>query len=208
MTIDNFVGLIVLLYGIGKVCISIMKALPKEYDKTFYFIKHDRTTAGYVLDGVLFIFGVYSILHGLRLLEHLHPTHADILTNIHGTIGLYTIMGIFLLMFYSIVLYTPYNVSKDENERPTYELLGLGGGFMFLLSVCILLIWHIYFNNITFKFIRKSHSLLFLIILTCVLTFVNGMLVHKHLVGNKDNGIDNVKSIVVDLMMMPLASVA
>jgi Na+/proline symporter len=199
------------LYGIGKVCISILKALPKEYDKTFYFLKHDRTVAGYVLDGVLFIFGIYSILHGLRILEQLHPTHADILTNIHVTIAVYTIIGIFLLIFYSIVLYTPYDVSKDEKERPTYELLGLGGGFMFLLSVCILLMWHIHFNNISFKFLRKSHSLLFLIILTFVLTYVNGLLIYKHLYKNKHDdvkNVDNVKFILFDLMMMPLASVS
>ena len=204
MTLENFIGLIVLFYGVVKVLISFLKALPQEYDDMFPFIKHDRTTAGYVLDAILFVFGVYAILHGLRLMEHLHPSHVETLNNIHITVAIYTICGVFMLVFYSIVLYTNVPVTKDDNESTTYKLLGLGGGFTFLLSVCALLTWHIYFENISFPIIQKSHSILFLIALTIVLTYINIVFIRQHYVQKKTGLI----YMLIDLAMMPLASVS
>lgn len=210
MTLENFVGVIVLLFGVFKVLVSILKALPTKYDDMFPFIKHDRTTAGYVLDGILFIFGVYAILHGLRLMEHLHPSHAEILNNIYITVAIYTVFGIFMIIFYSIVLYSNISINKDDNERTTYELLGLGGGFTFMLSVCALLTWHVYHNNINITIIKKSHSVLFLVALTLVLTYFNGMFIHRHYVKQrqKANQESSIKFVLIDLGMMPLASIS
>ena len=214
MQLEKLVGLILLLYGLMKIITSIIKVLPRQYDDLFPYIKHDRTTAGYVLDGILFIFGVYALLHGLRLLEQLHPTHSDILINVYTTVALYTIIGIFLLIFYSIVLYTHVPIDKNDKQIPTYALLGLGGGFMFLLSVSILLAWHIYYDEISFKFIRKSYSISFLITLTLVLTIVNAMIIYKYRYKNRKNkdddvdDINNVKGMIFDLVMMPLGSVS
>ncbi len=204
MTIENIIGLIVLLYGLTKVSLCILKKMPKEYDDKITFIKHDRTTAGYVLDFVLCVFGVYAVLHGLRLLQHLHPSHVEILTNIHITTALYTIAGLFMLVFYSLVLYTDIPITKDNKERHTYEVLGLGGGFMFLLSVCCLLAWHIYYDNVKFPLLRKSHSIIFLLILALVLSYINGLFIYKY-VYDKEN---TAKVAVIDLLMMPLASIS
>lgn len=209
MTVENFVGLIVFVYGVGKLILSIIKALPPKYDNLFSFVKHDRTTAGYVLDLILFIFGVYSILHGLRLMEHLHPSHAEILNNVHVTVAIYTGIGIFMLVFYSLVLYSNVPISKEDNERTTYEMLGLGGGFTFLLSVCVLLAWHIYYDNVPVSFVRKSHSIIFLVALAILLTYINGMFVHKYLTKKHDNNANvDMKAIAVDIAMMPLASIS
>lgn len=204
MTLENYIGLIVLLYGVIKVLLCILKILPKKYDDKITFIKHDRTTAGYVLDALLFIFGIYAILHGLRLLEHLHPSHVEILNNVHVTTALYTVVGLFMLGFYSLVLYTDVPITKDDKERNTYEVLGLGGGFMFLLSVCCLLAWHVYHDNVKFPLLRKSHSFMFLIILALILSYINGLFIYKYVYANQDNA----KVAVVDLLMMPLASIS
>lgn len=209
MNLENIIGLIVLIYGLIKVGISILKVLPKEYDDKFKYIKHDRTTAGYVLDGLLFIFGIYAILHGLRLMDHLHPSHTEILKNIHITVAIYTLVGLFMLVFYSIILYTNIPITKDEQQRTTYELLGLGGGFTFLLSVCVLLAWHIYHENIKVSMISKSNGVLFLMAMTFILLYANGVFVYRHLQRvHKQYTKENLRSIAVDLLMMPLASVS
>lgn len=204
MTFENYIGLIVLLYGVMKVSLCILKTLPKEYDDKITLIKHDRTTAGYVLDAILFIFGVYAILHGLRLLQHLHPSHVEILNNVHITTALYTLVGVFMIVFYYFVLYTDIPITKDDKEHNTYEVLGLGGGFMFLFSICCLLAWHVYHDNVKIPLLRKSHSFMFLTILALILSYINGLFIYKYVYTNQDNA----KVAAVDLLMMPLASIS
>jgi hypothetical protein len=116
-------------------------ALPLEYLKKipilnyFIFIAKDKTLAGHFYEYILMLFGVYTIIMGLSFL-HIFPDNIRYRLE-HNTVQytVYIVIGLILIIFYSLVSYTnlPIEHSKDETDMFHYKLIGIGGGVTFLL---------------------------------------------------------------------------
>lgn len=209
-SMEHIIGYILILYGCSKIVICVIKALPKHIrEKWFPLIKRDPTTAGVVLDIVLFCFGIFAVLRGLSLAKHLHPAHADVLTSIHIVVYMYTLFGLFLVSFYYIILYTNFPLSKDTNERITYELFGLGAGLTFLISMCVMLAWNIYHNNIDLRLVSHSqeHNILFLLAIAFILTYMNIMIIMNVIKERQQKNDNSIQSALIDLTFLPLGAV-
>lgn len=208
VTLEHFIGYVLIIYGVLKIVICIIKTIPEKHrHKWFPFIKKDSTHAGVVLDFVLFSFGIFAVLRGLSLAKHLHPSHAEVITSIHTITYMYMLFGLFLLFFYTLVLYTNLPISKDPNERSTYEILGLGAGLTYLISLCLMLAWNAYTNNIKLKLISHSqkHNIMLLVLTALILGYMNLMLIFNVIKEKEKN--DALKKTIFDVIFLPLGAV-
>lgn len=200
----KIIGYVLVIYGILKVsfCITLV-SLPDKYRKGISILTRDATTAGSVLDLVLFIFGSYTILHGLAMIGNLHTTHSEFLNHIYTIIGLYSFLGVFLIVFYSLVVYTNIPISKEENEMGTYELVGIGGGIGFLLVLAIMMLWSIYYGKSWTDPVRFSGDTTFLAISSIALIASFAWLIYNVV---KRKGKQPGRNEIVTLAMLPLGA--
>ena len=90
---------------------------------------------------VLFIFGLFTLLHGLTLFKLFPESMTNFMEStwthciLNGTIGVY------MIIVFSLVLFTNVHVTKDPNYMKTYELVGLGGGILFTAAVPAILLF-------------------------------------------------------------------
>lgn len=136
------IGVLLIMYGIFKICLAMATLfLPKEHHVPFGFLlKDDHTLAGIMLDIVLLLFGIYTIAHGLALLELIYTSVGDHLNSREFNKVVYALFGVFLLVFYTIVTTTHW-IKKDPTQDMTYRLVGIGGGLLFLLGAVGINAW-------------------------------------------------------------------
>lgn len=162
-------GWVFIIYGIFKTIFCICDLLPSQsLPIKLSFLTHDRTVAGIVLVIIFLLFSIYTLLHGLALLNVLSNPIINILTNIYTNYIVYIIFSIVLIVFYSLVLFTNINISKNEKYISSYEIIGFGGGLSFLITVLILIIFK--------RIINKQYNLTTILIIICIcillLTFI------------------------------------
>jgi len=137
-----YLGIFELLYGISKISVAlILYFLPYKYIQEIPFVRNffpkesDKTLAGKMYEYVLIIVGIYSIISALIIFEMI--PNIFIHRELFGFV-LLIVLGIFLIIFYYLVLYTNLPISKNNDNRKYYLILGLIGGII-MISVPILI---------------------------------------------------------------------
>jgi len=102
------------------------------------FFSGDDTLAGHMIDYILLAFGLFTILHGSALMEVFPMKTNNYIESKNFQYLIYTLLGIFSIIFYTLVLYTKLPISKDPRQYNNYKLYGYLGGISFLL---VPLIW-------------------------------------------------------------------
>ena len=195
------VSIILILYGIFKIAIvSGTVFVPVKYHTGVFarFLKNDFTIAGMMLDLVLFIFGCYTIVHGVALLE-LIPKHISKIFNSRKVNRLvYTLFGIFLIAFYTLVLNTTLIPQEPEAGR-TYELVGIGGGILFLMGATALGIWICIDSGY-----RNLYAWIIAFLVLLAAFIMNAFItIRKHRKTNNSS----IANDIISLLMIPLGTV-
>lgn len=137
-----FIGILELLFGIFKIAIVFcLFFIPEKYTKDIPVINKilvngkDKTLAGHLYEYILLIIGIYSILSALTIFGVIPEWFID--QQLIEFI-LFTGLGAIMVVFYSLVLYTNYPISKNVNNYHYYFLLGLLGGITLIALPIIL----------------------------------------------------------------------
>ncbi|NBX51694.1 hypothetical protein EBT25_17605, partial [bacterium] len=149
----NPVGFLFLAYGVIKIIlVTSLFIIPPNIEHQLatidiinLFVTGDDTLAGKMYEYVLLVFAIFSIVHGLALLGVFNEGFHNIIESKEFQYPFYTILGLWLIVFYFLVLYTKLPISKDRNKMYNYKLYGYMGGLSFLL---VPVAWRIieYFN--------------------------------------------------------------
>lgn len=136
-SVRRLVGTLYVLYGIAKTAISVA-GLTIPYDTLsqvplLKLIAHDDDTlAGNMYEYVFLVFALYTLIFGLAILRVFPEAVASIFENTLTDIVFVCALGVFLIIFYSLVLFTSIPIPKKEDERNSYLTMGLGGGISFI----------------------------------------------------------------------------
>lgn len=135
---DKVMGILFICYACFKAIVSVLNfALPTRVLKKLHTtilanaLTDDKTYAGRAFDVVLLVYAVYSMVHGLTLLGYLHP-HVSNMWKVY----FYLILGMFLVIYYSIVIGTNVPITKSETEYGTYTLY-LMVGLLFMMTATL-----------------------------------------------------------------------
>lgn len=173
----QIVGALFLLYGISKVVIflTILTIPPKIQDKLAdtpilnSIITGDRTDAGHGIEYVLLIFGIFSIFHGLAMLGSLPASACDFILSRRFQFTFYFALGAFMMIFYSMILYTNVAISKKPENTDIYWIYAFLVGPSFL---AVPVIWQLYlFIAHMLSQLSFGMQLFFIIIMMCVVIF-------------------------------------
>ena len=128
-------GLIKIMIGLSLIGISTEKL--KQVPILKYFIEsiNDDTLAGHMYEYVLFVIGIYSVLSALTIFGVIPPWFIE---KKYVELILFISTGLFMVVFYSLVLYTRVPISKNMANKKYYVLLGLIGGIVLALTPVIL----------------------------------------------------------------------
>ena len=132
------------LYGLFKITFGILaltlpESMRNNNSTLKYVLSSDITAASKIIEVALVIFGVYSLLNALDLLGFIHLPWLNTRTFIYS---FYTTIGIILIGFYYLVIYTNAPIQKDSSETYRYKILGLVGGLLFLIMTPIFILYH------------------------------------------------------------------
>jgi len=144
MQTKYYIAILYILYAFVKIIIgSCLFILPLKTISTTPVLKiftkeaSDTTLAGRMYEYVLFVFGIYSLLEGLSLLEQLPHSMIAFLELKTTQYTIFIILGTILTVFYALVLYTRIPISKNNAHYDTYQLFGFYGGISFLVMPII-----------------------------------------------------------------------
>ena len=210
--LEIIIGCMLLIYGIVKLVIgSIVCFFPTEWKKTMrsvdgigFFISNDDTIAGKAFDIALMTFGIYTIIHGLDMLHILHISISDAILNRTFLYLMNAILGIYLLVFYSLVIFTNVNIPKKKDHKDRYMIEGLCSGLLFLITIPLLIIFYSIHDN---GFTNANWTLIggmivcSIFIMVLVLYIVKKALTQKHKPTTTQEILE-----VSSLLLIPLAS--
>lgn len=187
MESKQILGILYLLYAIVKISIGFsLIALPLEKIKQIpilnLFTKEtaDKTAAGRFYEYVLLIFGFFSLIEGLALLNMLPEQYSRYFESKWTEYTVFIILGLLLTIFYILVLYTDLPISKNKDDMTHYKILGLGGGISFLLMP---ILWEIIgysvpaFNKLSVE--TKSAVVVGIVILMTIIGEFIHLYLHK-----------------------------
>lgn len=144
VTVQIILGVGFLIYGLLKILVSVLalSLASKSQAKLTgtplgLLITNDKTYAGSVFDVALILYALYSILHGLELLGVEIPFISTLFMSMVFKAAVYISLGLFLTIYYSLVLYTDMPISKTQSQFGTYRVYILIG-ILFLLSSAFL----------------------------------------------------------------------
>jgi len=137
---DFVLGILYLLYGLVKVAIGVFLIFaPPKIIKDSYIMKfllkesEDSTLAGRMYEYMLCIFGLFTIMLGLALLNLLPDNIRNLVITQSTEFTVMTCIGTILIVFYSLVLYTNLPIPKQKSRFTFYKFIGLGTGIYFIL---------------------------------------------------------------------------
>ncbi len=170
-------SLILILYGIIKIIIGILSYSTdktRNYFKNIpifkFFITKDRTISAKIFDTSILLFGIYSFLHGLAMLELFSNKVNKILESRILLYSLCIILGTFLVIFYYIICYTKNDIEKKEEYINKYKLEGIGSGIVFLLTIPLMILYDYYIiKTIQINTTQYIINILSIIILSIIL---------------------------------------
>ena len=140
----QILGVIYIIYALVKISVGVsLMVLPISVISTTpvlkAFVKEvaDKTFAGRFYEYILLIFGVFSLFNGLALLGLLSPAMTRYFESQWTEYAVFITLGVALVVFYLLVLYTNVPISKNRDSYDHYKLLGLFGGITFLVMPII-----------------------------------------------------------------------
>jgi hypothetical protein len=148
---DKLLGTGMLTYGCLKVFIGGTGTFATEEQKTEItkvlpvmknFYSDDETTANRGLEFAFFLFGLFSVAHGLNKFGLLSHKNSELLERPSTETLVYAILGFGLTLFYSAVVYTDLPIQKDPANIPHYKMLGITSGLSFLIMLPFASIMH------------------------------------------------------------------
>ena len=144
MEYKYILGILYLLYAIIKITVGLaLMFLPFDIIaktpvlKIFIKETSDKTLAGRFYEYVLLIFGIFSLVEGLALLDILPFYIAKYFESKWVEYIVFIVLGLLLTVFYILVLYTDLPISKNKTDNQHYKIFGLGGGLSFLIMPLI-----------------------------------------------------------------------
>ena len=147
MDVKFIFGIHSILYGIVKVTIglSIMFIPPRILKyipilNMFIPDNEDSTIAGRLYEYTFILFGIFTILNGMAVMEFLPRYIAALFESKYTEYTVFIVLGSILTVFYSVVLFTNLPINKNVANDKHYKIFGLGSGIAFL---CMPLIWEL-----------------------------------------------------------------
>ena len=135
MGLQAVLGGVLVAYGIAKIALAVVDETPSLRARVPYLDAHyDGSTAGHALRAFLVAFGVYTVVHGLALLQVLPAA----VGSFAATFAVYGTIGVLMTAFFGLVVYGPRGVNRDPAYAGEYRVLGLGGGLMFLTTLTLI----------------------------------------------------------------------
>lgn len=174
----NTLGVVFLLYGVLKLLliVSIMTIPPYIQEKLHkiewfsLFVSKDKTVAGKMYEYVLLVFAVFSIIHGLALLGVFSEGFREAIESKNFQYPFYIILGLWLLVFYILVIYTDLPIQKEPLNTYNYKIYGYLGGLSFLLVPPIWIMIE-YFNPFLTK-MREEQQLMYMTLIMFLALFM------------------------------------
>lgn len=199
-------GLVLLLYGSIKLLIGFIALSLSKQNKPFVekhpilskIIKVDTTIAGKVIEISIIVFALYSISRGLYFMKAIkNPTFLNIMTHYSTVYILYGIVGIFLTVFYTSLVYSNIRniISYDNSEMPNYKLTGIGSGLMFLIVMFVVYIYH------NFKKHTQLELTLLIVLFSLTVTSLIMIIIETY------DKIKKAQHEIVTMLMIPLAGI-
>jgi len=200
MPIINIIaGVWLILFAIFKFSVCVIDLIPPEYlPINLPFISHDTTTAGLYMVVILFGFSIFTFLHGLSFFDLLPKNFDSIITRYSTQYIVYITLALLLVVFFSLVLFTNLPINKDKENYSEYEIVGLGGGALLIVSVLMLEVFRI----IT----QEKNKTILIIAIPCtyiLLTLILTILLAIYYI-NKD---PTVKYKLGSAILIPLATI-
>ncbi len=191
---DIVIASLYILYGVVKLSLGLtVMLLPQDKIESTpiikMFSKHsaDKSFAGRFYEYVLLIFGCYTIMYGLNILNVIPEPYHSIIDKKETEYTVFIILGLALTIFYTLVLYTDVPISKQDDSRESYKVLGLFGGLSFLAMP---IIWEMledaypYFKSLPLH--KKSLFILSSVILSIItIEFIYKLLYNESLIDIK-----------------------
>jgi MFS family permease len=148
--LEIFLGCLMLAYGLAKLIIGFiacffspeMRKKAASFKILGLFLNDDMTIAGKAFNFALMIFGMYSVIHGLVMIHVLPQDISEFVMKRHIMYYINGIIGICLIVFYSLVLFTNVKIPKMEEHKHRYMIEGLCSGLMFVIMLPIFAITH------------------------------------------------------------------
>ena len=196
------VGLLLLTYGLVKLTIGALQfVIPKSVlaSHTFFakLIDNNPTMSDIVIDVGLMIFGVYSILSGLHILNIIDVGFIHSRAFVYA---FYLILGVSITVFYYLLIYTDLPIPHKENDMVKYKIGGLVGGLIFILTFNVyFLSHHIADNGIKTITITMILSVLSILLLLGTAIYISYNALSKESRSGSGNTIKNVADQVMPL---------
>ena len=140
---------IFILFGIFKLAtvVAITWFIPHDIEEKLSkipivntIISGDKSLAGKMIDYIILAFALFTLVHGLAIMDVLPTSITNVFESKLLHYSVYTLLAIFSIVFYSLVLYTEYPISKNPSYYGNYKVYGFLSGFSFLL---IPLLWEL-----------------------------------------------------------------
>lgn len=125
-------GILYLAYGVFKSLfdLAILTRFTKAHE--------DETLSGRMYHYVFLLFSIYTMVLGLSLLHVLPAKFRAVVERKWTEYTVMIVLGAFLIIFYSLALYSNVRVDKKKENQRYYELFGIGAGIWFVLTPIIL----------------------------------------------------------------------
>lgn len=140
---------IFILFGIFKLAIAISIAwfIPDDVEKKLskipiinIIISGDKSLAGKMIEYIILAFALFTMVHGLAIMDIFPSSISNIIQSKLLHYSVYALLALFSIVFYSLVLYTDYPISKNPSYYGNYRVYGFLSGLSFLL---IPLLWEL-----------------------------------------------------------------
>lgn len=139
--IFNAIGILFVLYGLLKIAMVLSLIIIPPHIKEHLakiegvnlLVTGDETLAGKMYEYILLSFAIFSVIHGLTMMEIFSTNFKHFIESKTFQYSVYLILGIWSVVFYTLVLYTNVPISKKVSEYEKYKLYGYWGGILFLI---------------------------------------------------------------------------
>lgn len=202
---NTVIAILLIFYGFLKVAVLLLNVLLTNKQKEkytegnmlSYLITKDETVSGLVFEIVIAIFGVFTIVHGIDVLYGVPKYLHNIFLSSRSLYIVHGILGMVLVVFYSLVVFTKLPIPKTPEFRTQYVIKGICTGLAFLLTIPIIYMYRKYIDSSDFELSDDIRIALFS---TTILTLILLYILSKELQGSKGNKMPDLAT----LAMIPL----
>lgn len=198
-----------ILYGILKLGIGALALFApdhlrrewKQHKVLNFIISTDTTISAKMIEIALMVFGIYTLAHGLDTLGVINTPFIHTRAFIYF---FYTVIGLFLIVFYSLVVYTSLDIPKEKGELVRYKIVGLVGGILFLIMTPLYILYHqIVDYGSSVGALTTGFGLTFIALISVLLmSAAMVMIIYDAVVSSQKNGL--LLQDILSLLFIPL----